>query len=353
MPDFFRRVGRVLKSHHNIPCLRVGLVLFCLSATLSADDTPPQLHEFRETHFGVPVELRVYAEGEASANAASRAAYARVDELNALFSDYDADSEASRLSKANGPTKVSPELFFLLEKSLVISEQTDGAFDVTVSPLIKQWRRARRSKVLPTAEQIAAAKALIGYKHLKLDQAHQTVQILNPGLQLDFGGIAKCYMAEEACRVLKEKGCPRSLASIAGDIFAGDPPPDAPGWKIGVAPLDKPDGPPSRYLSLKHMAVSTSGDAFQYVEINGVRYSHIVNPHTGLGLTQRSSVTIIAPHGWMADGYATAVCLLGPEKGMKLIGELKDTEALIAWRDEKEELRTVESAGFKQRVWRE
>ncbi len=334
------------------PCLRRGLVLLLLCSTTFADDAL-RLYEFRETHLGVPVDLRVYASDQPSANAASRAAYDRIDELNAIFSDYDGETEAMRLCQSAGPTNVSPELFFLLEKSIAISEQTGGAFDVTISPLIKQWRRARRLKQLPTAEQIAAAKKLIGYHHLKLNAADRTVEILLPGLQLDFGGIAKGYFAEETYNVLAAHGCPCSLVGIAGDIFAGDPPPDEPqGWKIGIAPLDQPDGPPSRYVALKRQCISTSGDAFQYVEIDGVRYSHIVHPHTGLGLTERSSVTVIAPHGWLADGYATAVCLVGAEQGMKLIGELEDADVLIVVRDKNEELREVESPMFRERLWK-
>jgi thiamine biosynthesis lipoprotein ApbE len=199
--------------------------MFLLLCSTAVADDALRLYEFRETHLGVPVDLRVYASDQPSANAASRAAYDRIDQLNAIFSDYDAETEAMRLCRSTGPTKVSPELFFLLDKSIAISEQTGGAFDVTISPLIKQWRRARRMKQLPTAEQIAAAKKLIGYQHLKLNAADRTVEILLPGLQLDFGGIAKGYFAEEAYKVLAAHGCPRSLVAIAGDIFAGDPPP--------------------------------------------------------------------------------------------------------------------------------
>ena len=189
--------------------------------------------------------------------------------------------------------------------------------------------------------------------HLKLDAEAETAQVLLPGLQFDFGGIAKGYIAEEAYKVLESKGCPRSLVSMAGDIFAGDPPPNAAGWKVGIAPLERPDGEPSRYLSLKRQAVSTSGDAFQFVEIDGVRYSHIVDPKTGLGLTQRSSVTVVAPHGWMADGYATAVCLIGSEQGIKLLDQIDSTAGLIVTATNAGTLETLESAGFAKSVVKE
>lgn len=332
--------------------LRFTGMFLCICGGLTATaEEPLSLHEFRETHLAVPVDFRVYATTEASANAAAKAAYARIDELNAIFSDYDSDSEASRLCKAVGPVKISPELFFVLNQSLAISQQTNGAFDVTVGPLIKQWRRARRQKMLPTPDQIATAQQLIGYKNLRLNEVDQTAQVLQPGMQLDFGGIAKGYVAEEAFKVLAAHGSPRSLVAVAGDIYAGEAPPDAPAWKIGIAPLDKPDGPPSRFVALKRQSASTSGDAFQYVEIGGVRYSHIVDPKTGLGLTHRSSVTIIAPHGWQADGYATAVCLLGPERGLKLVENMKEVEAMVVTGDDEGKTVTQQSPGFEKRLW--
>ena len=191
-------------------------------------------------------------------------------------------------------------------------------------------------------ENVIAARELVGWKHVKLDAQCRTVELLKPGMQLDFGGIAKGYIAQQVRDLLVRRGQNRCLIAVAGDIVAGDPPLDADGretagWKIGVAPLDKPNGPPSRMLRLKNCSVSTSGDAFQFVEIGGVRYSHIVDPKTGLGLTQRSSVTIIAPDGANADGLATAVTILGVERGLKLIEQSQNaasthrTAALIVF----------------------
>ena len=341
--------------HRSRIAIFVFLALFVPSAgTVLGDDAKPlKLWQFRETHLAVPVDLRVYAAEEAVAKEASRAAYERIEELNLIFSDYDADSEAMRLCRSERPVRVSPELFLLLKRSVSLSRDTDGAFDVTIGPLIKQWRRARRKKELPKPEQIAAAKALVGYQHVNLFEPDRTAQMLQPGMHLDFGGVAKGYIAEEAYTVLEEKGCPCSLVAVAGDVFAGDAPPDAPAWKIGVAPLEKPDGPPSRYLALKRQAVSTSGDAFQFVEIDGVRYSHIVDPRTGLGLTRRGSVTVIAPHGWQADALATTVCILGPEKGLKLIDDNKDIEALIVTATDGGPSVTRESSGFRDQQWRD
>jgi thiamine biosynthesis lipoprotein len=287
---------------------------------------------FAEAHLGTIVNLTLYAPKEIVANEAAKAAFTRVKELDGIFSDYKSDSEAMRLCAMAGtghPIKVSPELFRLLQRALSISERTEGAFDVTVGPLVQLWRRARKQKMLPRPDEIAAARELAGWKQVSLDEANQAVELKRSGMRLDFGGIAKGFIAQDVSRLLRERGLNRSLVAVAGDIVAGDPPPDAEGWKIGVAPLDRPNDPSSRLLLLKNLAVSTSGDAFQFVEISGIRYSHIVDPLTGIGLTQRSSCTVVSRDGAMADALATAICVMGSERGMKLIEETEETSALI------------------------
>jgi thiamine biosynthesis lipoprotein len=146
---------------------------------------------------------------------------------------------------------------------------------------------------------------------------------------LDLGGIAKGYAADEAMQVLKQHGIRSALVAAGGDIVVSEPPPGSTGWTIGVAPLDSPEKPPTQLLLLRNAAVSTSGDAEQYVEINGKRYSHIVDPKTGVGLTGHSSVTIVAPNGTSSDSLATAVSVLGPEQGLEVIDATEGAAALI------------------------
>ena len=291
--------------------------------------------EFSEPHLGTLVAVTLYAPTETVATEAAAAGFGRIKALNRILSDYQDESEVARLCRTAGSgmaVEVSPELFEVLSRSLALAEATDGAFDPTISPVIKLWRTARKQRQLPDPQQLAAARELVGWKHVKLDAQRRTVELLKPGMQLDFGGIAKGYIAQQVRDLLVRRGQNRCLIAVAGDIVAGDPPLDADGretagWKIGVAPLDKPNGPPSRMLRLKNCSASTSGDAFQFVEIGGVRYSHIVDPKTGLGLTQRSSVTIIAPDGADADGLATAVTILGVERGLKLIEQSQQATA--------------------------
>ena len=289
-------------------------------------------YEFLQIQMGVPFRITLYGPDEASANAAAHDAYRRIKQLNAVFSDYDPDSETSRLcqqSVPGKPVKVSDDFRTLLSRSLALSRASDGAFDVTVGPVVKLWRKARRKQQLPDPAELAAALKLVGYQSIKLDGRTSTVGLLKPGMQLDFGGIAKGYAAKEALAVLRKHGITRALVAGAGDIVAGDPPPGRDGWTIGIEALAKPNQDPTQFVLLKNEAISTSGDAYQAVVVNGKRYSHHVDPKTGMGLTRQSSVTIIAANGAAADGLAAAVCILGPERGMKLVESSPNVEALF------------------------
>lgn len=333
--------------------MRGGLAILMVGVSaLSAAGQDAQLErfEFQQIRMGVPFRLALYAPDEVSANRAARAAFRRVRHLNSVLSDYDPDSELSRLCRLSGPgrpVKVSDELLLVLSRSLALSRRTDGAFDVTVGPVVKLWRKARRNKTLPPADQLAAALDRVGYRQVRLDLEAGKVALMQEGMQLDLGGIAKGYAADEALRVLAEHGVTRALVDAGGDIVVGDPPPGKRGWTIGIASLDAPDGQPSRYLLLKNAAVATSGDAFQYIQIGGKRYSHLVDPQTGLGLTQRSSVTVIASDGITADSLASAVSVLGPHRGLELIDSRASAAAFVAEKLEEEtELKTFASKRF-------
>ena len=163
---------------------------------------------------------------------------------------------------------------------------------------------------------------------MQLDCPTQSVRLTAADMRIDLGGIAKGYAADEALRTLADRGIRRAIINASGDVVAGDPPPEAQGWKIGIAPLER-GAPPSRFHWLANRAVATSGDAWQYVEIDGRRYSHIVDPRTGLGLTDHSSVTVLAADCTTADGLASAVSVLGPKEGLELIEKTPGTAALI------------------------
>lgn len=317
------------------------LLAACCAAAPAVADEPGELsrYRFEQRHMGAPWVLVLYAADEQAANAAAEAAYARIAALDAVLSDYNPESELSRLSRTAGSGEAIPlgdDLWAVLRLSQDLSKRSGGAFDATVGPLVRLWRRARRMREMPKPGLMSAAREATGYQHLELDDERRTARLLKPGMRLDLGGIAMGYAVDEALQVLRERGVTRAILDASGDIGAGDPPPGEEGWRVGIVPLDGADGPPTRYVLLANAALTNSGDAFQFVEIDGVRYSHIIDPHTGLGLTDRSSVTVLAQDCTTADSLATAVSVLGPERGLSLVEETPGAAAIVVRRPDGE-----------------
>lgn len=288
-------------------------------------------YTFSERHMGSEFKLVFYAADEQTANRAARAAYDRIRQLDRIMSDYNPESELMRLCRTAGTgtkVEVSPDLAAVLAQSLAWSKRTEGAFDVTCGPLTSLWRRSKRKQELPSDDDIADAKSRFGDQFLELDVERRTVELKRERMKLDLGGIGAGYAADAALAVLKEHGILRAIIDASGDVIAGDPPPGEKGWRVGVAPPSA-DGPPRYYISLANGAITTSGDAFQFVELDGRRYSHIVDTQTGLGLTTPTSVTVFAQDGTTADALATCVTLLGPEKGLRLTEEIAGAAAII------------------------
>ncbi len=335
------------------PLISLGL---CLAAFAAAPDSAwagpsPELKrfEYTGTEMAEALKIVVYAADEATAKNAAQSAIARIHDLNGVMSDYDPESELRKLCATAGSGKavrVSDDLFRVLSEADAWSRRSDGAFDVTVGPLVRLWRRARRDHELPKPESIAAAMRTVGHQHVKLDPAARTIELTTPGMRLDLGGIAAGYAIDEALRVLQKHGIQRALVDLGGDIRLGQAPPDKPGWRIGVASLE-PNAPPSRYLWLSDCAIETSGDAFQFVVIDGKRYSHIVDPRTGMGLTDHSGVTVVAPNGITCDALGTTVSVLGPEKGLRLVEDTPGAAAFIL-RAPEGKVQTFESKRWKE-----
>jgi thiamine biosynthesis lipoprotein len=287
--------------------------------------------EFSQAHMGTLFRIIVYAPDAATALRASKAAFQRIATLDNTMTDYSPSSELMSLCRKAGgpPVRVSEDLYRVLAQAQELAERTNGAFDVTAGPVVRLWRRARRQHEMPDAEELAHARRLVGYQKLRLDPHARTAQLLEKGMQLDLGGIGKGYAADEALAVLKQHGITRALVVAGGEMATSAPPPGRDGWRIGIAPLESPEKPPMRFLMLREAAVSTSGDAEQYVELGGTRYSHIVDPRTGMGVVGRSSVTVVAPNATASDSLATAVSVLGPEQGLELIRSTPGTAVLI------------------------
>ena len=295
-----------------------------------ASGPAPARFEYRRPQMGLPFRIVLYAADQGRADAAAAAAFKRIEQLNGIMSDYDEDSELSRLSRTSGQGKeipVSDDLWRVLKRAQDLAGRSGGAFDVTVGPCVNLWRRARIEKRLPNPARLAEARRATGYQHVRLNPGRQAVELLVPGMRLDLGGIAKGYAVDEALNVLGRSGIRSALVAGGGDMAVSAPPPGRKGWRIEVAPLDATNAPPARFVRLSHAAIATSGDLFQRLEIDGKRYSHIVDPRTGIGLTDHSLVTVIARDCMTADSLTKVVSVLGPEKGLRFI---EDTPAAAA-----------------------
>lgn len=264
---------------------------------------------------GTLVRVQVDAPDAAAAKAAFRAAFDRIAQIDAALSDYKPDSEVNRL-----PASIGPDLLTVLTAAQSLAEKTGGAFDVTIGPLTRLWREARKAGRVPDAAAIEEARRHVGYRKLHLNP----LKLDDPDMHLDLGGIAKGYAADEALDAISKLGISSALVAVSGDLAFSNPPPGQTAWKIGV------DVAFPRTLELVNGAVSTSGATEQHLDAGGKRYSHIIDPATGYGLTQDLRVTVIARRGIVADGLSTALSVLGVERGLKLIEKERDVTALIA-----------------------
>ncbi len=274
----------------------------------------PTRFQYTEVHMGVQTRIVLYADGEAEAERAAASAFRRIAQLEDVMSDYRPSSELMRMCAraGQGPVPVSRDLFQVLLRCRELWERSDGAFDPTVGPIVALWRQARKSGRLPAEPDLEAARRLVGFRNVTLDARHRTVALAVPGMKLDLGGIAKGLACDAALAEVRRHGIRRAMVEMGGDIVVGARPPGMRGWRIAVPVAGS-------VMELTDCAVSTSGDVEQFVEFAGVRYSHIVDPHTGLGLTRRIAVTVIAPRGELSDGLSTAISVMGEEAGKRLV----------------------------------
>lgn len=290
---------------------------------------------------GAPWTITVHADSRSRGEAAIAAAFAEVARLEGILSDYDPESELSRLS-ASSPTsvRVSDDLWDVLERAAFFRDMSSGGFDPTVGPLTSLWRQSRRSGRLPTAEKLEAARSAVGPSTMRLERAKRVVDLRVPGMRLDLGGIGMGYAVDAAMAVLQGRGITSAMIDASGDIAVTGAPPGRDSWRIRVAGLRgqttkraaaKFEADDGEWLDLVDAAVTTSGDALQAVEIDGVRYSHIVDPRTGIGVVGPAAVTVIAADCTTADAAATAASVLGPSPGIAFVEAIPGAEARFQW----------------------
>ena len=291
--------------------MKPSLILCWLLSMLSASVWGQQRYAFAHRQMGTAFTVQVYAQDSLTAQAAVAAAFDTLDQLNARLSDYLPESELNRLSATAGSgdtVQVSEALAYVLRKSLEISCLSEGAFDVTIGPLSRLWRRAFRRQAFPDSAAIAEALGAVGYEYLKPISPDRFV-LTRPGMRLDLGGIAKGYAVDVMGQTLRAHGLEAFLIDGGGDLLAGEAPPGKAAWEAAT--------PQGEIISLHRAALATSGDTYRFLEWEGKRYSHLIDPRTGLGITHGQAVTVKAPSCLAADAFASALSIMAPEVGKK------------------------------------
>ena len=301
------------------------LVAWLLVSLAQAEELPR--FDFSGPGMATTFRIACHAKDAATAEKATDACFKRIAELNAIFTDYDPTSELMRLCapEALYPMIVSAPLYDILQRARQLAEQTQGAFDPTCGHLSQLWRRAKRQGKLPPADRLKKAIEATDWQRITLHPDSRSVT-LEKGTLLDLGGIAKGYAADECQRILQEHGITRAVVQAGGDTAASDAPPGKQAWPITL----RTDAAHETSINLIHQAVSTSGDLYQFVEIDGQRFSHIISPRTGSGLTTPIACSVIAPDCTTSDALATAMCVLGKKEGSKIAASLKGIEVRFA-----------------------
>ena len=296
-----------------------------------------QLDSGHQLVMGTFARVVAVAKDSSTAKKCIETALAKIQRVDERMSDYKDDSEISELNRdgAKRAVRVSESTYEVLQTSIEFSELTGGAFDITVGPLVDLFHSADEETVAPSKEQIAQAKSKVGYEKLKLDNQNRTVKFSVDGMRVDLGGIAKGYAIDKAVEAMQTCGAIGGMVDIGGDIRCfGAPPRGKDHWLIGLQdPNETTDGlgagEPLLALKLTNAAVATSGGYQRFALIEGKKYSHIIDTKTGYSSDQLASVTIISKNAIDADALATAVSVMGAEKGLALIEKLPQTEAIL------------------------
>ena len=349
------------RREFDFPTTFVAICFLVVGTSLSiAQEREPRKLDGYDLTFpamGSTISLSAYSDSEAKVEQAFNAVRVEIDRLVAILSDYEPNSELNRLHReATTPKPISRELFEVLMASEQWHARSNGAFDAAIGNLTRLWRESRKRRELPSKLDIAEAVQNSGWNKIQLNRSERTLTLLDPKVRIDLGGIAAGYIVDRAFEVLLAHGLPHSLVNDGGDIRCGDAPPGREGWRIEVASLWSPssdNGPPRkatfssgpqaspenrqpplplRRIYLKNAAITTSGDLWQYIEIDGQRRSHILDPKTGYGIVGPTLVTVIAPTCIEADAAATAVSVLGRERGFALVSQEPSLQAIFASR---------------------
>jgi len=274
---------------------------------------------FEEDCMGAKFIILIDVDDKQKAQRGATAAFRECKRLNMSLSDYESSSELVRFSESSQSGEkfsLSSDLFEVLSHGQALAKETNGCFDITIGPLSRLWRVARFRKIMPPEKKLTDALKRVGHQNLLLSRKGLTGTLSTPNMVLDLGGIAKGYAADRMLEILRRRGLSRCLIDAGGDLVIGNPPRNAKGWRVQIGGRKNSALP---LLQLSNLAVATSGDIEQFVVLNGKRYSHLIDPRTGLGLTSQCQVTVLANTGMEADSLASAFLVMGLNKSKKFL----------------------------------
>jgi thiamine biosynthesis lipoprotein len=301
--------------------ITVMAVLFILLANSCEKN---KIRAFKETRVSLytVVAITVYADSQLKAKNAIDATYNELDRLGRLLNFYSEDSEVSMINRFSGvkPVKVSSDTVDAIDRALYVSRSTDGAFDITIGPIVKMWDFEK--KILPSEKAVKEKLYLVNYRNVVLDKANSTVFLKKKGMQIDLGGIEKGYAADRAVEVLKKYGITAGIIAVGGEVKPFGRKPEGGIWRVGIKnPHQKNrDDEIFAIVRLTGKAISTSGGYEKFFIKDGKSYHHILDPATGYPVYECQSVSVIANNA--PDGFPTGIFVLGPEKGMKTLKKL-------------------------------
>jgi len=279
---------------------------------------------------GSRFDITVVANDSIRANKYIDTAVAEISRIEKLISSWDDNSQTSEINRNAGvkPVKVDKELFDLIERAISISKLTDGAFDISYASMDRIWKFDGSMTKMPSKEEIIASVENVGYQNIVLDKKNSTIFLKLKGMKIGFGAIGKGYSADKAKTLLISKGITSGIINASGDMNTWGKQPNGNEWKVAITnPMDK--NKVFALLPITNGAVVTSGNYEKYVNFNGKRYTHIIDPRTGYPSTGIISVTVFAPKAELADALATSVFVMGKEAGLDRINQLPKIECII------------------------
>lgn len=289
-----------------------------------------QTHVHLSSHMGSPFAITVVHPDAKKAWEAIEKAEKEIERIEALISSWRPTSQTSQINKHAGlkAVKVSEELFQLIYRAKKVSQLSQGAFDISYASMDRIWKFDGSMTKMPSPEAVARSVEKIGYEEIELMEAEKEVFLQRKGMKIGFGAMGKGYAANRAKAILQENGIHSGMVNAGGDLIAWGKEENGNAWRIAIADPTK-QKTVLAWLELSDQAIVTSGDYERFVEIEGKRYAHIIDPRTGYPVQGIKSVSIICPDAELADALATSVFVMGKEKGLALVEKLQGIECLI------------------------